>query len=129
MPGKTGIKREEPIMTKNFNELFKKLPAEVQARALAKAEKDFAELPLSELREAKQLTQVELAKRLKVDQAAISKLERRTDMYLSTLRDVIHAMGGQLQLCATFPSGEIRYVTLDIKEAQAHKPRKRNAAA
>lgn len=113
-------------MAKKFNELFKKLPSEVQARALEKAEKDFAELALSELREAKHLTQVALAKRLKVDQAAISKLERRTDMYLSTLRDVIHAMGGQLQLYATFPSGEVRHITLS-PSAQRRSRRRRAA--
>jgi hypothetical protein len=53
------------------------------------------------------MTQVELAKKLHTDQAAISKLERRTDMYLSTLDRVIRAMGGELQCRAVFPGGEV----------------------
>ena len=60
-------------------------------------------MPLEELRAARQLTQQQLAKLLKKDQSAISKLERRTDMYLSTLREFVKAMGGDLEIRAVFP--------------------------
>jgi hypothetical protein len=58
---------------------------------------------LRQLRDARKQSQAEIAKRLGVKQAAVSKLERRTDMYISTLRDLIRAMGGELQIVATFP--------------------------
>jgi len=49
-----------------------------------------------------------LAAALYVNQAAISKLERRTDMYISTLRAYIKAMGGDLEIVAKFPDGEVK---------------------
>lgn len=65
-------------------------------------------MPLHELRHAKALSQATLASVLHVNQAAISKLERRTDMYLSTLRGYIEAMGGELEIVARFPDGAVR---------------------
>ena len=61
------------------------------------------ELSLAELREARQRSQIELAKRLGIQQAAVSKLERRADMYVSSLRALIEAMGGTLEIVAQFP--------------------------
>ena len=111
-------------MTKNFNILFHKMDPERQARALARAREEFESLALAELREAQQLTQVELARRLKVDQGAVSKIEHRADMYLSTLSNFIRAMGGTLQLTASFPSGEVHLVALaDSKRRPATSAR------
>ena len=62
---------------------------------------------LDKLRTAREFTQAELSQVLKVDQASISKLERRTDMYIGTLRRYIEAMGGSLQIRAVFPDGEV----------------------
>ena len=76
-------------------------------------------LPLAELRDAQNITQVELAKRLNIDQSAVSKIEHRTDMYLSTLSDVIRAMGGELELTAKFPSGEVHILALTGSETKA----------
>jgi transcriptional regulator with XRE-family HTH domain len=67
-----------------------------------------AEMALEELRGALQMTQQQLAKTLNVDQSAISKLERRTDMYVSTLERFIEAMGGRLEIRAVFPEGSVR---------------------
>jgi transcriptional regulator with XRE-family HTH domain len=66
------------------------------------------EMTLDELREARELTQEQLARALKINQAAVSKMERRTDMYLSTLQGVIRAMGGELEIRAVFPDGTVR---------------------
>ncbi len=63
------------------------------------------EMPLDELREARELIREQLARVLRVNQAAVSKMERRTDMYLSTLQGIIKAMGGQLEIRAVFPNG------------------------
>jgi transcriptional regulator with XRE-family HTH domain len=71
-------------------------------------EKDLAEMPLDELRTARQLTQVHLAELLGMKQASISKMERRADMYVSTLAKFIEAMGGTLEIRACFPDGSVR---------------------
>jgi len=60
------------------------------------------------LRAARDLTQEHLSRILGVRQAAVSKLERRTDMYISTLADFIKAMGGTLEIRAIFPDGNVR---------------------
>jgi transcriptional regulator with XRE-family HTH domain len=65
-------------------------------------------MALEELRDALRLTQRQLAETLQVDQSAISKLERRTDMYVSTLERFIEAMGGRLEIRAVFPEGCVR---------------------
>ena len=65
-------------------------------------------MPLNELRQARALSQVKLAETLHVNQAAVSKIERRTDMYISTLRAYIRAMGGDLEIVANFPDGEVK---------------------
>jgi transcriptional regulator with XRE-family HTH domain len=70
-------------------------------------------MPLHELRAARSLTQEKLAGELKVNQAAVSKLERRTDMYVSTLRAYVRAMGGELEIIARFPDGEVRIEQFD----------------
>jgi len=62
---------------------------------------------LAELRQARQLSQQQIAESLRIKQASISKLERRTDMYISTLRNFIRAVGGELEIVAQFPEGNI----------------------
>jgi transcriptional regulator with XRE-family HTH domain len=94
-------------MARNFRELEAKMSPESRTRAEAKAKKMLAEMPLDELREAREMTQVHLAKILGVNQAAVSKLERRTDMYVSTLQDFVKAMGGELKIIARFPEGTV----------------------
>lgn len=95
-------------MAKNFKELRAKMSPESRARATAKAEQMTREMALDELREARLLTQEQLAEQLNVRQPAVARMERRTDMYLSTLRGVIRAMGGELDIRAVFPDGTVR---------------------
>jgi DNA-binding XRE family transcriptional regulator len=95
-------------MAKNFKELQAKMPPEARARSDAKAQQMIQEMALDELRAARALTQEHLSKILGVKQSAISKLERRADMYVSTLRDFITAMGGTLEIRAVFPEGAVR---------------------
>src|SRR5204863_1245679 len=61
------------------------------------------EFTLRDLRKAKQITQEEVAHRLSGRQVYVSRLERRADMKLSTLREYVRALGGDLQLMVTFP--------------------------
>ena len=94
-------------MAKNFRILRERMSADSRARSHALAEKYRAEMPLNELREALDITQEHLADLLKVKQSAVSKLERRTDMYVSTLHHIIKAMGGDLKIIANFPGGAV----------------------
>lgn len=95
-------------MAKKFNELRASMSPEAQARSAARAEAALVEMQLQELRKARNVTQVELAKAMSVEQAAVSKLERRDDMYVSTLRGYVRALGGELKLVASFPDAEIQ---------------------
>ena len=61
------------------------------------------EMTLQELRQARKLTQVRMAKALRISQDGVSRLEKRTDLLLSTLRKSVEAMGGSLSLIAEFP--------------------------
>ena len=66
-----------------------------------------AEMPLHELRRARELTQKDVANTLKVNQPAVAKLEQRADVYVSSLRSYIEAVGGRLKIVAEFPDGEV----------------------
>lgn len=95
-------------MAKKFDELRKKMSPRARARAEKLTKQMLAEMPLQELRQALALSQEELARILRVEQATISKMERRTDMYISTLRRFIEAMGGELEITAKFQQGSVK---------------------
>ena len=95
-------------MSKNFKELQAKMSPGRRARNEAAAAKMIDEMALDELREARDLTQEQLARLLHVNQAAVSKMERRADMYITTLQGVVKAMGGRLEIRAIFPNGVVR---------------------
>jgi predicted transcriptional regulator len=109
-------------MARNFKELRAKMSPQSRARSKAIAQQMMSELALDELREALDLTQEALADALNVTQASISKMERRSDMYLSTLRKIIEAMGGKLEIIALMPDGPVRI-------RQFNKVRKRDSVA
>jgi hypothetical protein len=109
-------------MAKKFAELEAKMSPESRKRSDALYAKMLAEMPLHELRQAKALSQVKLAESLHVNQAAISKMEHRTDMYISTLRDYIQAMGGDLEIVAKFPEGSVKisnFTSIEPEEVAA----------
>ena len=87
----------------SFAELRAKMSPEAQAQAQAEALALGAEIDLAELRRARRLSQNEIAQLLHVGQSTVAKLEKRTDMYVSTLRRVIESMGGELEIVARFP--------------------------
>jgi transcriptional regulator with XRE-family HTH domain len=94
-------------MAKKYSELRAKMSPERRARVDERVRAAIAEMPLEELRQAREMTQAQLADVLEVSQGAVSKVERRTDMYISTLRSYIRSMGGDLQIRAVFPEGEV----------------------
>ena len=83
-----------------FSELTKEFLPERRRRIDAIKAELLAEMPLRELRRARALTQQELAQKLQVSQPVISKLEQRTDVYISSLRSYIEAVGGKLIIVA-----------------------------
>ena len=106
-------------MAKKFSVLRDKLSPEARARSSEIFQELSAELPLHELRQAKALSQAKLAQTLHVNQAAISKMERRTDMYISTLREYIRAMGGDLEIVAKFPDGTVKITNFSERELRS----------
>ena len=95
-------------MTKKFSELEAKMSPDRRAKIDVQVKKTLAEMPLQELRNARGLSQKMLAEALHIQQPAIAKLEKRTDMYISTLRSHIRAMGGELEIIARFPEGDVK---------------------
>lgn len=95
-------------MAKKFRDLRAMMPQESQDKAQKKANAMLTELPLAELRQAMNLSQEQLAAELNVRQPAVAKIEKKTDMYISTLRRFIEAMGGKLEIHAHFPDGDVR---------------------
>jgi transcriptional regulator with XRE-family HTH domain len=112
-------------MAKNFKTLQEKMPKAAQAKSQELAAKYRKEMALDELREARSMTQQHLAKILNVNQAAVSKLERRADMYISSLQAMVEAMGGKLCIRAKFPEGEVDITQFKKigrdEEEKAHK--------
>jgi transcriptional regulator with XRE-family HTH domain len=105
---------------KNFSSLRKKMSSAAQERSHLLAAKYRSGMALDELRQAREMTQVHLAKILGVNQAAVSKLERRADMYVSTLHDFVKAMGGELKITAKFAEGTVEISQFeDVKKAAA----------
>jgi DNA-binding XRE family transcriptional regulator len=95
-------------MIHKFSEFEAKMSPESREWVKKEVDKTLAEMPLNELRNARGLSQQMLADALHIQQPAIAKLEKRTDMYISTLRSHIKAMGGELEIIARFPDGEVR---------------------
>lgn len=95
-------------MTKKFATLRHQMSESAQERAQELTQHYIQEMPLHELRQARGLSQKALAEKLNVQQPAIAKIERRTDMYISTLRNHIEAMGGTLEITAKFDDGDVK---------------------
>jgi predicted transcriptional regulator len=91
-----------------FSRLTEHFSEERQSEISQKTVQLKAEMALSELRQAFRLSQAELAANLQIKQPAVARLEKRTDMYVSHLRKVIEAMGGELDIIARFPEGEVK---------------------
>ncbi|WOP14028.1 XRE family transcriptional regulator [Ottowia sp. SB7-C50] len=95
-------------MAKKFADLRAQMTPQAREQADEKTQTMLAEMPLHELRRARGLSQKMLAEALHVQQPSVAKLERRTDMYISTLRSHIEAMGGELEVIAKFPDGVVK---------------------
>jgi transcriptional regulator with XRE-family HTH domain len=95
-------------MAKDFSTLFSKMTPARQARVAARADAALLSMALADLRKSRGQSQVEMAAALRTTQASISKLERRADVHISSLRRYIQSLGGDLELVARFPDGAVR---------------------
>jgi DNA-binding XRE family transcriptional regulator len=91
-------------MSANVNEIIRKLsPAERKKVEDRAAEIIAEEMSLRDLRKARKLTQARVAKTLGITQDSVSRLEKRSDLLISTLRKTVKAMGGDVRIVAEFP--------------------------
>jgi transcriptional regulator with XRE-family HTH domain len=95
-------------MAKKFRDLVARKSPSWHAAVETRKSQLLAEMPLHELRRARQLSRGQLAEELGATQPEISKIERQTDMYVNTLRQFVEAMGGELDIIARFPDGTVR---------------------
>jgi DNA-binding XRE family transcriptional regulator len=91
-----------------FQNLRAKMTPDQRTNAAQRAAALREEMTLGELRQARELTQENLGETLQVGQTAIAKMEKRTDMYVGSLRRFIEAMGGELDIVARFPDGAVK---------------------
>ena len=94
-------------MSKSFQTLRNSMSDEAKNLSVQKTQALLKDMALQELRQAMHFSQERIAEILSTKQANVSRIERRTDMYISTLRSYIEAMGGNLNIIARFPEGEI----------------------
>ena len=94
-------------MAKSFKHLRDNMTSIQRDRSTEQAQAILTEIALQELRKSLNLTQEQVAQVLDVKQASLSKLENQGDMYISTLRRLVDALGGRLKLVASFPDREV----------------------
>lgn len=109
----------------SYATLRARMSPEAQARATVEAARLIEEIELAQLRQALNLSQAELAQTLQVGQASVAKLEKRTDMYVSTIRRYIEAMGGELEITARFPDHAVKIRTFG--DLSGHQPSRHRA--
>src|ERR1700678_100553 len=107
-------------MAKSFDDLVKRTATKkTQAKAARRAQELLGELLLSEIRQLAGKSQQEVAETLGMKQPSLSKLEKQADMQISTLRKIIKALGGELEVVARFPNGTVKIDQFENKTRQA----------
>jgi hypothetical protein len=112
-------------MATKWNDLKHKSSPEVRANLQQEAHAELERIGFHKLRQARQQTQVAIAERLNIAQGAVSRMEKQSDFLLSTLREYVGALGGQLELRVVFPDADFVIETL----APATSTRKRPVRA
>lgn len=104
-------------MARKFSELREKMSPDRRERNRERTAALLMAMDLAGLRDRLELTQEEVAARLQIAQSNVSRLEKRRDMLVSTLREVVEAFGGELHLVAEFPDGSVEIKQFDEEEA------------
>jgi transcriptional regulator with XRE-family HTH domain len=100
-------------MARKWSEIREKMSPERRERNREKTAALLLAMDLAELRDNLDLTQEEVAARLQISQSNVSRFEKRRDMLVSTLREVVGALGGELHLVAEFPDGDVEISQFD----------------
>ncbi len=116
-------------MAKSFDALVKRTTSKrTQARAASRTQELLAEMLLSETRQSMGLSQSEVARALGIKQPSLSKLEKQTDMQISTLDRLVNALGGELEVVAKFPRGAVRLIPFDKTNRNVAKAQRKTTA-
>ena len=116
-------------MSVNVDDKIRKLSKARRRKVETRASELVAEeMTLRELRTARQLTQVRLARTLGITQDSVSRLEKRSDILLSTLRKTVEAMGGNLSLVAEFPDRPPIVLAGIAEDTASLSPRRRKSS-
>jgi len=117
-------------MSRNVDDIIKKLSPTQRKKVETRAAQLIAEeMTLREIRKARRLTQQKIAKSLRIGQEGVSKIEKRSDLLISTLRSYVEAMGGRLSLIAEFPNREPVMLSGIADEGPVAKARRKNTHA
>jgi len=114
-------------MAVTLEEILNQMPEERRARIFKRADEIRQEINLREMRRLRKITQTRLSKKLRIGQEGISRIERRADLYLSTLRNYVEGVGGKLSLVVEFPDRAPVVLTGFGEGSEASKPRKQTA--
>ena len=107
-------------MAKSFDDLVKRTTTKkTQAKAARRAQELLGELLLSEVRQLTGKSQQEVAEALGMKQPSLSKLEKQSDMQISTLSKIIQALGGELEVLARFPKGTVKIDQFDASHRRS----------
>ena len=113
-------------MTVSLEEILNQMPEEERAQVFRRAEEIRQEINLREMRRLRKVTQARLSKKLKIGQEGVSRIEKRTDLYLSTLRSYVEGLGGKLSLTVEFPDRAPVVLTGFGDGSESAKPRKQS---
>jgi transcriptional regulator with XRE-family HTH domain len=106
-------------MVKSFDELVARTTTKkTQARAARRARELLADMLLREVRQLAGKSQHQVAEALGIKQPSLSKLEKQSDMQISTLRKIVQALGGELEVLAKFPKGTVKIGQFDPPRRQ-----------
>jgi transcriptional regulator with XRE-family HTH domain len=114
-------------MAKSFDELVKRTATKkTQAKAARRTQELLRELLLSEVRQLAGKSQEEVAQTLGIKQPSLSKLENQADMQISTLRKIVQALGGKLEVLARFPKGTVKIDQFDRPHRRSRRANPRS---
>ena len=116
-------------MATKWNDLKHKSSPAVRARLQKEAHAELERIGFHKLRQARQQTQIAIAERLNIAQSSVSRMERQSDFLLSTLREYVGALGGQLELRVMFPDAGFVIETLTPATSATAKKRPSRAHA
>jgi DNA-binding XRE family transcriptional regulator len=112
-------------MPVTLDEILNEMSPERRADIYLRAQEIREELNLREVRRARKLTQARLSKKLKIGQEGVSRIEKRSDLYLSTLRSYVEGVGGELTLMVKFPDRPPVILTGFGDSAESNKAKKK----